>query len=785
MIKKVMLVLLALSIFLGLEFSSPSFSYNDYGGHGGSTTYLYFKEHAAGPKSDALEKIGEVLGAELFAFKLEHSLTEVVRVTEIVFELSDIEGITSQDFSNIELVVDENANGQAEEEEPRVGGSGKIEVVTVRTLIAFPEDFTVLKGTTNYILKADLKNLVLGDRVSVGPYSLGMKAETVSGKNVYISAYLPKVIHVAGNLPPTLSWPTFGPAKGVGVEPQKAKSGDEFTFVVEYTDIDDDPPELTQIWIDENDNGTYEENEKYELDQSIPTDRVYNDGKLYQKTFSILSQGDGELNFKFKFSDGESEAEGEPAKEKTILVFPLAGTQCWIANPQFVSGQGVSFGVAVISFINVKELQESSLKDLAKVDLTPFKIEKVTLEEKKPLDDMRDYQIIQFFLSLDDNLALGKYTIPSFKIPYSYTIIVDEEEKEIQGVVVAELKDEDGKPIYVEKVPLLVKSEVDKKAIVIGDKIHLPFTFLGEETQKIYFGNLLEGASEEDIRRLSVELTKQVSPEMIEKELKEKLTFGNFKLLDVRFHKQDLGPVDSLVCDFTLSFYGLEGTEESGYGLGDPVQIIPSFRILHYQAPKEIEAEAKIETEELVTEPIEIKINSVLHPRPRFEDIKGALTFENLKFYWIYLVAAIAIALIIAVVAVRQLVKRVTLERKEVLEPWRVFRARVERLVDYAPEEMTEKIKPYLKELDINLRIFLGMFAGVSQEKGLAKTASEFQSLLKGGLEENLVDTITSALQQLDSFVFGDILPVGKELQKILESIKEVLRRTENNSLKK
>ncbi len=777
MIKKVMLVLLALSIFLGLEFSSPSPSYAP-NGHTGSTTYLYFNEHAAGPKADALEKIGEVLGAELFAFKLEHSLTEAVKLTETVFELSDIEGILSQDFSNIELVVDENANGQAEEEEPRVGGSGKIEVATVRTLITFSEDFTVLKGAINYILKADLSNLVLGDRMAVKPYSLGMKAETVSGKMVYVSAYLPKVIHVAGNLPPTLSWPKTGPAKGVGVYPQKAKSGDEFTFVVKYTDLDDDPPELAQIWIDENDNGTYEESEKYELDQSISTDEVYNDGKLYQKTLNVLSQGDGELNFKFKFSDGESEAEGEPVEGKTILVFPLAETQCWIEFPKFVSGQGIGFGTAVVSFINVKEIEKSSLKDLAKIDLTPFKIEKVTLGEKRPLDDMRDFQIIRFSLSLGDKLALGKYTISSFKIPYSYIISTEEEEKEIQGVVVTE-------PIDVEKVPLLVKPEIDKKAIVIGDKIHLKLSLVGEKDRKIYLGNLLEGASEEDIRRLSVELTQKASPKAIEEELKKNLTFGTFKLLDAHFHKQAPGPVNSWVCDFTLSFYGLEGTEESGYGLGQPAQIIPSFRILHYQAPKEIEAEAKIETEELVTQPIVIKINSVLPPEPRFEGIKGALTFENLKFYWIYLVVGVVLGLILAVIVIAQLTKRVALERKEVLEPWRVFKARVERLVDYAPEEMTEKIKPYLKELDINLRIFLGMFAGVSQEKGLAKTASEFQSLLKGRLEESLVDTITSALQQLDSFVFGDILPEGKELQKILESIKEVLRRTENNSLKK
>jgi len=120
MIKKLILML-ALSIFLGvftLSFSGP------YSGYSESTNYLELKEHAAGQKPDALKRIGEVLGAELVPFKLEHSLAgemelsdtgnpvrslaEKVKVNEIGFP---VEGISKEDIKNIELVIDENDSG--------------------------------------------------------------------------------------------------------------------------------------------------------------------------------------------------------------------------------------------------------------------------------------------------------------------------------------------------------------------------------------------------------------------------------------------------------------------------------------------------------------------------------------------------------------------------------------------------------------------------------------------------------------------------------------------------
>jgi len=772
MIKKLILTLLSLSIFLGLFLgvSSPSFS-QPYSGYSVSTDYLEIKEHAAGEKPDALKGIGEVLGAELAPFKLEHSLPEEVKVNEIGFR---VEGISKEDIKNIELVVDENANGTVEREEPRVGGLGQVEVYPMGRFvyITFAESFTVSTGATNYILKADLSNLVLGDRMIVTPVSDRTNAETVSGEQIHVLVSILGLVHIAGNLAPTLSWPQSGPAQVVGVHPRMGKSGDEFTFVVEYTDPDNNPPVLAQVWIDENDNGSYEESEKYNLDQSLPTNKAYRDGILYEKTLNVFSVGDGEFTFRFRFSDGELEAGGKPVEEKTFLVSPLAVTQVWLENPKFVSGHRVMFNVAVVSFINVKEIQETSLEDLAKTELSPFKIEKVTLGEKKPLDDTRDFQTIRFLLSLSDDLAGGEYTIPPFEIPYSFTISVGEQEKEIQGVVTT-------RPIPVEKVLLVVLPEVDKKTMMIGDKIHLTFSLIGEKDLRIHLGNLLEGGSEEGIGNLSVELTKKVNPEVIQQELKEKLTFGAFELLDARFYKEHFGPVNSWVCDFTLSFYGLEGTEDSGWGLGAPRQILPCFRVLYYLPPEEIEAEKKIETQEVVTEPIVIKVNSVLTPSSRFEDIKGALTSDGQKFFWFPLLTGGLGLLVLVVIAMGQLTKRGP-KKEEVLQPWRIAKEGVERLVSYYSYRDEKGNKAFLEALRRDFGRYLGALIGESQ--GQARTSSELGRRLEASdkIESRQVKSIREILRELDQLVFGEQASRREQMEEILEGVKEALRELES-----
>jgi len=580
--------------------------------------------------------------------------------------------------------------------------------------------------------------------------------------------YLELKEHAAGQKPDALK--EIGGVLGAELVPFKLEHSlaeevkvNEIGFPVEGISKED--IKNIELVIDENDNGSRSASFYY---QGIRIE-------------VLLGVNFRELNYQSKKgeSDGELEIGGKPIEEKTFLVSAGTTTGVWVENPKFVSGQRIMLNVTVVLPIDAKKIQETSLEDLAKSDLSPFKIEKVTLGEKKPLTEPYIYlqlehyyfQTIQFSLSLSDDLAPGKYTIPSFEISYSSIISVGEQEKQTQEVVTT-------RAIPVEKVSLLVMPEVDKKTITIGDKIHLTFPLIGEKGSKIYLGNLLEDASEEGIRNLSVELTKKVNPEVIEQELEEKLTFGAFKLLDARFYKQDFDLVNSWVCDFTLSFYGLEGTEESGWGLGTPAQILPSFRVLCYLPLEGIEGEKKIETQELFTEPIMIKVNSVLTSNSRFEDIKGALTSDGQKLFWFPLVAGGLVLFILVVIAMGQLTKRVP-EKKEVLQPWRIAKEGVERLVSYYSYKDEKGNKAFLEALRRDFGRYLGALVGESQAQ--ARTSSELGRLLEASdkIESKQVKRIREILTELDQLVFGEQTPTREQMEEILKGVKEVLRELE------
>ena len=778
--KDVILMLLALGVFLG--FVSPYFSQPySYGAYPSSSDRLELEDHAGGRGPDALDKVGEVLGAQLLGFSLEHGLEEKVKVTEIAFRLSDIEGISEEDITNIELAVDENANSVVEEKEARVGGLGWIDVSDRDgdMYVSFFQSFAVPAGKTNYILRADLANLVLGDKVTVTALSDRIEAETVLGADIQVAGYLSGVIHLAGNFAPVLSTPRTGPAEHMGVYPEMGKSGDEISFVIEYTDPDNDPPVLAQVWIDENDDGTYEENEKYDLNESLPADDLYNDGKLYQKTLNVFSAGDNAISFKFRFSDGELENEDKITDHTTIMIFPAASAEVWVENPEFVSGQKVILNTAFISYINVKEIDDASVKDLAKIDFSPFRFEKVILGRKEPLDEMQDFRVVTFLLSLSDDSAPGKYTIPSFEIPYSFTISVGIQEKVMQESTAT-------RPIEIEKLPLLATSKVDRKAMVIGDRVHLTVSILAEKGLRVYLGNLPEGTSVEEIRHPDLELTRKVAPEVIQEELVEKLTFAPFRLLDAHFKKEDFGPVDSLVCDLTLGFYGLvdtlEGVEASGQGLGDPAQTIPSLRVLYYSVPGTVEAEEKIETRSVITESMVIKINSVLGEVSRYEDIKGALPSRSQYFFWFPLVGGSLTLIILGVIGIGQLTKSLALRGREVLEPWEIAKQRVERLTsDYSLAEDGQKNRAYLEALRRDSGAYLGLLIGLDGGQAQAKTSSELGRCLEDSnkMQSTVVDTIREILTKMDQLIFGDQAPRGEEIEAIVEGMKRVLEKTE------
>jgi hypothetical protein len=121
------------------------------------------------------------------------------------------------------------------------------------------------------------------------------------------------------NNPPTLAWTGETNYTADGVNPDIDTSGSSFTFRVEYTDTDDDAPSSIQVWIDEDDSGTYESGEKYDMTVD-GGDGDYTNGELYTKALTLTAEGDGALNYRFYAKDDFDDATGDPVSDKTVSV---------------------------------------------------------------------------------------------------------------------------------------------------------------------------------------------------------------------------------------------------------------------------------------------------------------------------------------------------------------------------------------------------------------------------------------------------------------------------------
>ncbi len=126
------------------------------------------------------------------------------------------------------------------------------------------------------------------------------------------------------NNAPTLAWTGEDFYQTDGINPDTGGNGDIFTFRINCTDLDDEAPSSIQVWIDVDDNGTYEAGEKYALAEVDGGDTTYSDGKLYAHSLSLTHIGDGTLKYRFYATDSYDDATGAPTQDSVLTV--LAGT---------------------------------------------------------------------------------------------------------------------------------------------------------------------------------------------------------------------------------------------------------------------------------------------------------------------------------------------------------------------------------------------------------------------------------------------------------------------------
>jgi hypothetical protein len=138
----------------------------------------------------------------------------------------------------------------------------------------------------------------------------------------------------AGNAKPSLSWASANCLSN-GVRPATGVEGTDFEFMVTYKDADNQCPTDILLWLDENDNGIYEGDEKYVLEAGAGDCQ---NGKIYKKTISLITAGNGNLKYRscdrwMKRADGLPTSDSSVTVLNAVKVRPTGG-EGWYSSIQ-------------------------------------------------------------------------------------------------------------------------------------------------------------------------------------------------------------------------------------------------------------------------------------------------------------------------------------------------------------------------------------------------------------------------------------------------------------------
>ncbi|MCK5711724.1 MAG: hypothetical protein KAI25_03315, partial [Hyphomicrobiaceae bacterium] len=152
------------------------------------------------------------------------------------------------------------------------------------------------------------------------------------------------------NTSPSLEWTGETGYAVDGVDPDQGVSGASFEFRISYVDADNDAPALIQLWVDENDNGSYEAGEKYNMSAVDGGDTTYTDGKLYTKSLNLVYAGDDVLNYRFYATDTYDLAIGDPIDDNTVFLSSVPQL-AWLGTGDYVAdGANPDSGLVGIDF---------------------------------------------------------------------------------------------------------------------------------------------------------------------------------------------------------------------------------------------------------------------------------------------------------------------------------------------------------------------------------------------------------------------------------------------------
>ncbi len=124
-----------------------------------------------------------------------------------------------------------------------------------------------------------------------------------------------------------------------GVNPNTNNPHNDYLFKVKYVELHNTAPETNQVWIDLDDNGTYEMNERFTMFSNSGTN--YTNGIIYTNIRNISYAGDGILQYRFYFKTASDTAYGKPNNNCYFTVLQSAPVLSWLGIGEYTE-QGVN-----------------------------------------------------------------------------------------------------------------------------------------------------------------------------------------------------------------------------------------------------------------------------------------------------------------------------------------------------------------------------------------------------------------------------------------------------------
>jgi len=431
---------------------------------------------------------------------------------------------------------------------------------------------------------------------------------------------------------------------------------------------------------------------------------------------------------------GES---AQPSDTDTLIPEMGEAVELWlfVENYRFVTGKMIHLTLQMVWKLGVSV----NVELFKEVDLSPFKIEKVTVGERQIFNNDSDFCVITYILSLPDDTEEGVYTVPVFSIPYN-----DEANKKSGYVQTSSMA--------LKKVPIMVETELDRDVVDIGDRLKYKLTIWHEKYVHIHKENM------------------------------EGLNLNPFKLVNFWINEEIEGRLRKTTVEYELSIYELPDQSENFE--------IPSLPVLYSinreGNAKHKEGEKTAAIRKIKTPAIPVLINSLLKKIDvPLEGLKGPLIYSQkdkcLRSHLPFILGAV---IIIALGAneIRKLVYRLSEAIKERMAVSPLAHAeRLEKLInDYNSDAEGEDLRMSVVKIDCASRTFLGSLVEVPGEVVRSVTTSNLIDIIRGKeLSVEIVDYAGNTLKSFDSVIFGEIDKevIENAIGKVQEILKEAKRR--------